>query len=249
MRLMNEVRMVPSWVSNMQRRRMFVKPGPLPVGGLRQIKMEVLPVLSVIIPILLLATPIHCRAAAEEKPAVTVTLAQINSEIHVLRQTLSRTMAALDEIKVAANKERDLSIPFNTFDKSWADLEAQTQKVRQHGTAARARVREHWEAWHAEITGLQNEKVREKAQKRYAVTSKEFEKINDKVADAKEVFAPLAADLKDIHTYLQNDLSKSAVSALSGNIWKMGAQARTVDNKLEDVCKQIERAMKKMPSA
>jgi thioesterase domain-containing protein len=178
-----------------------------------------------------------------------VTLAQINSEIQILRQSLSRTMAALDEIKVAANKERDLSIPFNTFDKSWSDLEAQTEKVRQHGTAARARVREHWEAWHAEITGLQNQKVREKAQKRYAVTSKEFEKINDKVADAKEVFAPLAADLKDIHTYLQSDLSRAAVSALSGNIWKMGGQARAVDSKLEEVCKQIERAMKKMPSA
>jgi len=246
MRILNEEPTVPvEVISNAHR----IRTSSDPTLALKLIKVEVLPILSVIIPMFLLATPLHSLAATEEKPAVTVTLGQINTEIQVLRQTLSRTMAALDEIKVAANKERDLSIPFNTFDKAWADLEAQTQKVRQHGTAARARVREHWEAWHAEITGLQNEKVREKAQKRYAATSKEFEKINDKVADAKEAFAPLAADLKDIHTYLQSDLSRPAVSALSGNIWKMGAQARTVDSKLEDVSKQIERSMKKMPSA
>jgi hypothetical protein len=96
---------------------------------------------------------------------------------------------------------------------------------------------------------MQNPKLREKAQKRYDVTSKEFEKINEKVADAKEVYAPLAADLKDIHNYLQTDLSKDAVSSLSNSIWKMGERARTVDDKLSDVCKQIERTMKKLPSA
>jgi hypothetical protein len=189
------------------------------------------------------------RAAAEEKPTVMVSLAELNGEIQVLRGSLSRTMAALDEVKVAANRNADLAIPFKAFSKSWSDLEAQIAKVRQHGTATRARAKEHWEAWHAEATGLQNPKLREKAQKRYAVASKEFEKINEKVADAKEVFAPLAADLKDIHTYLQTDLSRDAVSSLSSNIWKMGTQAHTVDGRLEDVCKQIERTIKKLPQA
>jgi hypothetical protein len=210
--------------------------------------MSILRATPLAVAFLLTATIPQARAATEEGPPVTVSLAQLDDEISVLRQTLSRTIAALEEVKVAANKDRDLSIPFNTFDKSWSDLEAQTQKVRQHGTATRARAREHWEAWHAEVTGMQNPKLREKAQKRYAGATKEFEKINEKVADAKEVFAPLSADLKDIHTYLQTDLSKDAVSSLSGSIWKIGSQGRTVDAKLGDVSKQIDRTLKKLPA-
>jgi predicted nucleic acid-binding Zn-ribbon protein len=95
---------------------------------------------------------------------------------------------------------------------------------------------------------MQNPKLREKAEKRYASTTREFEKISEKVADAKEEFAPLAADLKDIHTYLQTDLSRDAVSSLSNSIWKMGSQARSVDRKIEDLCDQIVHTMKKMPS-
>jgi len=212
-------------------------------------RLEILLILAALLPTLILSFARTADAATDDKPAVPVTLAQLNNEIQTLRTSLSRTIAALEELKVAANKNRDLSIAFNTFHQSWSELEAQTQTVRQHGTAARARVREHWEVWHAEITGMQNSELREKAQKRYAVTSKEFEKINDKIGDAKEAFAPLAADLKDIHTYLQNDLTRDAVSSLSGNIWKMGAQARTVDGKLAELSKKIERVVKKMSQA
>ena len=94
---------------------------------------------------------------------------------------------------------------------------------------------------------MANPKLREKAQKRFSSTSGEFDKINEKVATAKESFAPLAADFKDINTYLKTDLSKDAVSSLSNTIWKMGNQAKSVDSKLADVCKQIEKTMAKMP--
>src|SRR4051812_10665806 len=135
---------------------------------------------------LLAGTAFPARAASEENPTVMVTLGQLNREIQLLRGTLSRTMAALEQVKVAANKNADLSVPFNSFNKSWSGLEEQTATVRQHGTAARARAKEHWQAWHAEVTGMQNPKLREKAQKRYAAATKEFEKINEEVADAKE---------------------------------------------------------------
>jgi hypothetical protein len=206
-------------------------------------------VLLILVLSLLFCLAVPTQAATEPKPAIPVTLGQLNDEIQNLRASLSRTIAALDEVKATANKNRDLSIPFKTFDKSWTDFESQTQVVRQHGTAVRARTQEHWEAWHAEVTGMQNPKLRDKAQKRYAVASKEFEKVNDKVADAKEAFAPMAADLRDIHSYLQTDLTRDAVSSLSGSIWKIGAQARSVDGKLADLSKQIERAMNKMPQS
>jgi len=186
-------------------------------------------------------------AASEEKPAVAVSLKELTSEIHTLREDLSRTMAALEQVKAASNNDAELAKPFDAFSKAWSQLDAQATKVRQHGIATRARAKEHWEAWQTELLSMQNPKLREKAQERYATTTREFEKISEKVASAKEDFAPLAADLKDIHIYLQTDLSKDAVSSLSSSIWKMGGQARTVDGELSEICKQIERTINKLP--
>jgi predicted nucleic acid-binding Zn-ribbon protein len=187
------------------------------------------------------------KPRAEEKPTVTVSLSQLNTELRNLRENLSRTIAALQNVKSAANKNADLSKPFATFSSAWAEFDAQIAKVRQDGIATRARAKEHWEAWHSELINMQNPELREKAEKRYASTTKEFEKISEKVADAKEDFAPLEADLKDVHTYLKTDLSRDAVSSLSSTIWKMGNQAHTVDGELADISKQIERTLSKLP--
>lgn len=189
----------------------------------------------------------QAKAATSEKPNVMVSLNQLNTEIHGLRTELSRTMAALEAVKAAASNNEELTKPYASFSSAYNDLEAQVAKLRQHGTATRARAKEHWEAWQKELTEMQNAKLREKAQKRYTATSAEFEEISDKVADAKEDFAPLAADLKDIHTYLSSDLSRDAVNSLSNTIWKMGNKAHKVDNRLVDVSKQIERTMEKLP--
>jgi predicted nucleic acid-binding Zn-ribbon protein len=197
----------------------------------------------------LLASAGHAAAATEQKPTVMVSLSQLNTEIRLLRENLSRTIGALENVKAAANKDSDLSKPFANFSGAWTEFEKQVAKVRQDGMATRARAKEHWDAWQTELTNMQNPDLRQKAQKRYASTTKEFEKISEKVAEAKEDFAPLQADLKDVHTYLQTDLSKEAVSSLSSSIWKMSNQAHTVDGKLADISKQIERTLNKLPQS
>ncbi len=191
--------------------------------------------------------PSWCLAADEEKPTVVVSLSQLNDEVHVLRNKLSNTMAALQALKDACSNGGDLTKTYSSFSDAFTALDAQATKIREHGTAAKARAKERWEVWQKELTAMQNPKLREKAQSRYTATQKEFDKIVERVDTAKEVFAPLMADLKDITVYLKTDLSSDSVSSLSGTIWKMGSAARGVDSKLEDVNDQIDKTLKKMP--
>ena len=184
---------------------------------------------------------------AADKPNAAVPLSKLNSEVYLLRENLSRTMTALEQLKGAAANNGDLAKPYQAFSSAYEELEKQLASAREHGTAARARAKEHYEAWQKELTEMQNPNLREKAQKRFTAASGEFQKIIDKVATAKETFAPLAADLKDINTYLKSDLSNDAVSSLSNTIWRMGHKAKSVDGKLADVNEQIEKTMKKLP--
>jgi len=113
----------------------------------------------------------QARAAAEEKPTVTVSLSKLNSEFYKLRENLARTMAALEQVKAAGADNKDLAKPYQTFSSAYAELEAQVASARQNGTAAKARAKEHWEAWQKELTSMQNPKLREKAQERYTAAS------------------------------------------------------------------------------
>lgn len=185
--------------------------------------------------------------AATTSQTVIVGLNQFHNELLTLRDSLSTTMSALQAIKAAAADKGDLTKPYESFTKSYAALEGQAEAVRQHGLAAKARAKDHWEAWQKELTDMQNAKLREKAQERFTATSKQFDRIVEKAAVAKEAFAPVMADLKDINTYFKVDLSQEAVDSLSGTIWKMGSKARSADSKLVDVCEEIDRTVKKMP--
>src|SRR5436190_10427853 len=85
--------------------------------------------------------------ADDAKPTVTVKLSELNNEVHLLRQNLSRTMTALEDVKATAANNGDLTKPYATFNNAYSELEAQVTKLRAHGTAARARAKEHYEAW------------------------------------------------------------------------------------------------------
>src|SRR6266436_4238054 len=100
---------------------------------------------------LLVASAGHALDATEEKPTVMVSLSQLNTEIRTLRENLSRTIAALENVKAAANKDADLSKPFANFSSEWTQFERQVAKVRQDGIATRARAKEHWDAWQTEL--------------------------------------------------------------------------------------------------
>lgn len=195
----------------------------------------------------LLVTASGPASRGQTAPAVVMGLAQFNNEISVLRSHLAGTMAALSEVKAAAGQNADLTKPYANFNRSFQTLQSQTDKVRQYGVAVKARAKEHWDVWQKELTAMQNPSLREKAQNRYTATSKQFDKIVERVETAKESFAPLMADLSDINTYLKTDLSKDAVASLSGNIWKMSNRAKDVDGKLGDVSDEISKTIKKMP--
>ncbi len=187
------------------------------------------------------------QAAEDVKQTVVVRLSQLDNDIVVLRSRLGSTMGALEDLKSVAAKNGDLATPYKNFSESLAGLEGQVAQLRERGIAAKARAKEHWNAWEVELTSMQNPQLREKAQSRYSSTVKEFQKIVERVDTAKKTLSPLMGDLKDISTYLNTDLSKDAVSSLSGTIWKMSETARKADSRLADVNEQIQRTIKKMP--
>jgi hypothetical protein len=187
-------------------------------------------------------------AAEESKATVAVTsLADIKASVQQLSGQIGVTVAALQRVKAAAEDAPALAKAYENFSEQFTTLEKMQATTREQGTAAKARAQEHYDAWQKDMVSLQNADVREKAQKRFTQTKKDFDKIVKLADEAKTELSPFFADLKDIKVYLASDLTKQSVNSLSGTIWKIGNRMSGVQGHLDDVVKQIDKTLEKMP--
>ena len=186
-------------------------------------------------------------AMAQGKPESVVSLTDLNSQLSRLQMDIGSAVNSLNAVKESAKNPADLSKAATEFHRSFEALQAQMNGVQSNAVTIKATVNAHYDAWQKELTALQNAKLREKAQERFSASQKEFDKIIAKATEAKEKALPFVSQLKDIHIYLNVDLSEDAVKSLSGDIWKLGNESKTVNGKIEDVKEQIKRAMESMP--
>ena len=181
---------------------------------------------------------------------VTVDLAAFQKGVNKLQTSVGDTAAALDNMRTAAKgSSADLKASYNTFSKELNSLEELIATLRKQSTEMRAHADEHYKAWQEELTKMGNPKLREKAQNRFADAKEEFEGIITVADEAKRELVPFMADLRDIGNYFKVDLSADAVKSLNNNIWKLGNKARSVRGSLEDVSKQIGKALEAQPQS
>jgi chromosome segregation ATPase len=179
---------------------------------------------------------------------VTVDLAAFQKGVNKLQRSVANSAAALDSIRTAARgSSADLRSSYNTFSKELNELEAQITTLRAQATDMRAHADDHYKAWQTELTKMGNPQLREKAQNRFADAKEEFDAIITVADEAKRELVPFMADLRDIANYFKVDLSPDAVKSLNNNIWKLGNKARSVRGSLEDVSKQIGKALEAQP--
>jgi hypothetical protein len=188
-------------------------------------------------------------SSAGDKNPVVVELATVQKGVAKLRTCVADTASALDAVKNAAKAGGDLKAPNASFSKQLTQLEEQITTLRGQATQMRARADDHYKAWQAEVTKMGNPKLREKAQNRFADAKDEFEAIITTADEAKRNLVPYVADLRDIASYLNVDLSVDAVKSLSGTIWRLGNKANSVLGSIDDVSKQIGKALETQPQS
>jgi hypothetical protein len=197
----------------------------------------------------IVAIALTASAQAENKNPVVVNLAVVQKGVAKLRTCVADTASALDAVKIAAKSGADLKGPNSNFGKQLSQLEEQLTTLRGQATQMRAHADDHYKAWQVEVTKMGNPKLREKAQNRFADAKDEFEAIITTADEAKRGLVPFVADLRDIASYLNVDLSADAVKSLSSVIWRLGNKANSVLGSIDDVSKQIGKALEAQPQS
>src|SRR5262249_56513162 len=124
---------------------------------------------------------------------------------------IDQTVLALDQIAATANT--DPRKAFQQFSKALANLESAAAEATKRSQEMKTRGQEYFKQWEQQLAQVQNPEIRNLAQQQQAKLQNTFDSIKQYAQPLKAQFDPWLSDLKDLRTYLSNDLSISGVDA------------------------------------
>jgi hypothetical protein len=173
-------------------------------------------------------------------------LRAVSDELSATRQTIGDTLAALQTISTANG---DLLEPFQRFITLREQLEQDNTRIGQRAQDMRDRARDYITNWEVEVYGVEDKALREQAEERRNRVRENYGRISDTSRALREAFDPFRRDLKDIETFLANDLTPAGVRAASPSIQRANQNGQEVQHRIDAVIAELQRVASAMTPA
>jgi hypothetical protein len=108
--------------------------------------------------------------------------------------------------------------------------------------------RKYFQDWQTTVSGIANESLRKKAQKRLDTVKKSYDKIEASLQQAGEKFKPFLSDLSDIQKALSTDVTAGGVKALRGTVRSANWNHQFVDKAIKAALKELDKMQKALSS-
>jgi hypothetical protein len=141
-------------------------------------------------------------------------IAEMRAEVVNGQKAIDETVLALEQVAATANTNPRKA--FDHYSKCVADLDATAARIRKRSDDMKARGQAYFQQWEQELAQVKNPEIRELAEQRRAKLQAAFDSIKQYAEPLKTQFDPWLSDLKDLRTYLHNDLSIGGVDAAKG---------------------------------
>jgi hypothetical protein len=173
-------------------------------------------------------------------------LRAVSDELSTTRQTVGDTLAALQTISTANG---DLLEPFQRFITLREQLEQDDKRIGQRAEEMRARARDYITNWEVEVYGVEDKQLRGQAEERRNRVRENYGRISDTTRSLREAFDPFRRDLKDIETFLANDLTPAGVRAATPSIQRATTNGQEVQHRIDTVNDELQRVASAMTPA
>jgi len=155
---------------------------------------------------------VGCKTAGYQQADKTgAGIASFRAEIVKCKQAVDSTLTALDQIALSANTNPRPA--YENYCKQVANLDAAANRVRSSAQTMKDNGQAYFAQWEEQLSQVKDENIRKLAQNRKAKLQESFDKIRDYTEPLKEQFDPWMSSLKDLQTYLANDLTVNGIAA------------------------------------
>lgn len=138
-------------------------------------------------------------------------IAEFRDEIVNGQKAINATMKSLGE--VAATADTNPRKAYEQYSKDLANLESTAAKIQKRAASMQEKGKAYFTQWEQEMAQVSNPDIRKLAEQRKAKLQEAFDSIAATTKPLKEQFDPWMKDLKDLQTYLGNDLTIAGVDA------------------------------------
>ena len=164
-------------------------------------------------------------------------IADFHQELVNLKKAVDGTLGLLDQTtETAATDPRKA---FEAFSKSIDKVEGARAKSDKRASAMRAAGDAYFEQWEAQLAAINNPDIRKLAEERKAKLSEIFSKLPPLMEQAKTRFDPFLSDLKDLRSFLSQDLTVAGVDAAKDIIRKTRAHGDTLQESLDGLIAEM----------
>lgn len=164
-------------------------------------------------------------------------IAEFRDEILNVKKEVDATMVALDKIVTTA--ATDPRKAFKEFDKAVPRVDAASKKAKKRAEDMKAKGQDYFKQWEKDLAAVNNPQIRQLAEERKAKLQGTFGSIKTFMEPARDQFNSWLADLKDLHTYLSNDLTIGGVDAAKELIAKTKTEGQVVQQSLDKVIAEL----------
>jgi len=179
-----------------------------------------------------------CKSTGYGRAGATVaTMEQLSAEIETGKEQVDAVLASLGRIQETAST--DPRPAFQEFSKNVGSLDKTSSRARKRAESLRSQSSDHYDTWEEELQTMSSSDLKEQAETRLAKARDRFDELDESLRALGEAYEPFMAEVKDLRTFLENDLNPSGIAAASGTIKKLDKSGAALKKKADSVVAEI----------
>lgn len=174
----------------------------------------------------------------------TTTMQTMDNDIKSVVVQLDATGASLDELTKPG--QSDVKKAFDLYSDNVSKIEEMERDFAKHADEMKARGKNYFEEWQKEGDKYKNPQIQELSEQRRIELGEIYGRIAQNSIGVKEAFKAYVSDVKEIQTYLSNDLTSKGIEAIVPISKKVVNDGDNLKIAIKNVQTAIERARAEM---
>lgn len=173
---------------------------------------------------------------------VTSSMSQVHSDLQDAIVQVDVVDASIDSLLTP--NEEPLPSAFDRYSDHVTEMEKVGAQLEKHADAMRSKGTNYFSEWQTNEDSVTNAQVRDISATRQAEQRETFSEISKNSSEVKRALQTYISDLRDIETYLSNDLTPAGVKAIA----PVAKQARQDGEALQQAIKPMMSAIDRAKS-
>ena len=161
-------------------------------------------------------------------------------------EQLKATLAAMNAL--AKQTKGDLRPAYKTYCSEVANTELAAGWTKTRSQWMAGDGRKYFQDWQVTVSGIANESLRKKSQKRLDTVKQSYDKVEASLLLAGDKFHPFLSDLSDIQKALASDVTAGGVKAVKSTVKRANWNHRFVDKAIQSALKEMDKMEKGLSS-